>query len=105
MPVAHLTDVVVSRLRTPGTYFDQTTPAFGIRVGKNRKTWIVMRGADRTRTRIGHYPAISLSDARKAAKKLLTESVTQAGRLGRHCRRWKNGDRDRPGLRARCRAP
>jgi integrase len=81
MPVAHLTDVVVSRLRTPGTYFDQTTPAFGIRVGKNRKTWIVMRGVDRTRTRIGHYPAVSLSEARKAAKKLLTEAITKAGRL------------------------
>jgi hypothetical protein len=60
MPVAHLTDVMVSRLRMPGTYFDETTPAFGIRVGKNRKTWIVIRGTERVRTRIGHYPALSL---------------------------------------------
>jgi hypothetical protein len=47
MPVTHLTDVVVSPIKSPGTYFDETTPAFGIRVGKNRKTWIVMRGVER----------------------------------------------------------
>jgi hypothetical protein len=35
---SHLTDIVVQRLQKPGTYFDETTPGFGIRVGKNRKT-------------------------------------------------------------------
>jgi hypothetical protein len=81
MPVAHLTDVMVSRLRTPGTYFDETTPAFGIRVGKNRKTWIVIRGTERMRTRIGHYPALSLADARKEARKLLIEPAAKTGRI------------------------
>ena len=57
MPTAHLTDIVVSRLKAPGTYFDETTPTFGMRVGKNRKTWIVMRGKIRQRIRIGHYPS------------------------------------------------
>jgi integrase len=73
MPVTHLTDIVVSRIKSPGTFFDETTPAFGIRVGKNRKTWIVMRGVQRQRVRVGHYPAMSLADARKEAKKLLAE--------------------------------
>jgi integrase len=73
MPTAHLTDIVVSRLKAPGTYFDETTPAFGIRVGKNRKTWIVMRGAIRQRIRIGHYPGMTLADARKQARILLTQ--------------------------------
>jgi hypothetical protein len=77
MPVTHLTDIVVSRIKEPGTYFDETTPAFGIRVGKNRKTWIVMRGVERQRVRIGHYPTVSLADARKEAKKLLTEAPTK----------------------------
>ena len=81
MPVAHLTDIMVSRLRTPGTYFDEITPAFGIRVGKNRKTWIVIRGAERVRTRIGHYPALSLAEARKEARKLLTQPISKAGRI------------------------
>lgn len=77
MPVTHFTDVVVSRLKTPGSYFDETTPAFGIRVGKNRKTWIIMRGVQRQRVRVGHYPAMSLAAARKEAKKLLTEEPTK----------------------------
>lgn len=71
MPVEHLTDIVVSRLKQPGTYFDKTTPAFAIRVGKNRKTWIVIRGRERSRTRIGHYPDLSLANARKKAMVLL----------------------------------
>ncbi|HEY4920897.1 MAG TPA: Arm DNA-binding domain-containing protein, partial [Xanthobacteraceae bacterium] len=73
MSTLHMTDVVVSRLQQPGTYWDETTPGFGVRVGKNRKTWIVMRGQIRQRVRIGHYPRMSLADARKEAKKLLLE--------------------------------
>jgi Arm DNA-binding domain len=65
------------RFHQPGTYWDKTTPGFGIRVGKNRKTWIIMRGQIRQRMRIGHYPATSLADARKEAKKLLTEAPTR----------------------------
>jgi hypothetical protein len=40
MPRLHLTDVVVQRLKTVGIYYDETTPAFGIRIGKNRKAWV-----------------------------------------------------------------
>jgi hypothetical protein len=76
MSVIHFTDIAVSALRTPGTYYDETTPAFGIRVGKNRKTGFVIRGRERIRTNIGRYPATSLADARKEAKKLLLEQPT-----------------------------
>jgi integrase len=71
MSVVHLTEIVISRLKTPGTYFDVSTPAFGVRVGKNRKSWIVIRGRERIRTRIGTYPAISLAQARRQALVLL----------------------------------
>jgi integrase len=81
MPKLHMTDVVVSRLKLSGTYYDETTPAFGLRVGKNRKTWFVVRGRERLRTNVGQYPAISLADARKEARKLLTEEVTKADRI------------------------
>jgi integrase len=81
MPVAHLTDVVVSRLKTPGTYYDKTTPAFAIRVGKRRKTWFVIRGRERLRTNIGTYPTMSLAEARKEAKRLLTEAPTRNSRM------------------------
>jgi hypothetical protein len=33
MPKLHMTDVVASRLRFCGAYFDKSTPAFGVRVG------------------------------------------------------------------------
>src|SRR3984893_16097649 len=81
MPVTHLTDVVVSRLKTPGTYFDETTPAFAIRVGKNRKTWFVIRGRERERTNIGQYPQMGLADARKEAKQLLTEELAKHSKM------------------------
>src|SRR5258708_30818208 len=81
MPKLHMTDVVVSRLKESGTYFDETTPAFGLRVGKNRKTWFVVRGRERLRTKIGQYPVISLADARKEARKLLTEEPTKVDRI------------------------
>lgn len=61
-----LTDMGVQKLR-PGTYFDSKTPAFGIRVGKNRRTWIATKGTDRKVITLGHYPSLGLSEARKKA--------------------------------------
>jgi len=66
VPKVHLTDVSVQRLK-PGLFFDTKTPAFGIRVGANLKTWLVIRGENRTKVRLGHYPAMSLAEARKRA--------------------------------------
>jgi len=57
------------------------TPAFGLRVGKNRKAWLVVRGRERLRPNIGQYPATSLADARKGARKLLAEEPTKADRI------------------------
>jgi integrase len=71
MPKMHMTDLAVQRLSTPGTYFDASTPAFGLRVGKNRKAWFVIRGKERLRTTVGRYPDMSLADARKKGKALL----------------------------------
>jgi integrase len=65
----------------PGKHFDASTPAFGMRVGKHRRTWIVQRGADRRIIRLGHYPALSLQDARKAAKTLLASSLPTSKRV------------------------
>ena len=66
MPNVNLTDLTVRTLK-PGLYFDKRTPAFGIRVGVNRKTWLVVKGDNRTKVRLGHYPDLSLADARKRA--------------------------------------
>lgn len=61
-----LTDLTVQKLKA-GVYFDTKTPAFGIRVGKRRKTWIITKGRERSVLTIGHYPALSLGDARRKA--------------------------------------
>ena len=75
----HLTDIAVRSLKVSGrntTFWDDTTPGFGIRVGKKKKTWTVMRGANRQRITIGHYgeDGMSLSQARAQAKRLLAET-------------------------------
>ncbi len=47
MPKIAFTDLTIQSL-APGTYFDVKTPGFGIRIGKNRKTWIALkRGQER----------------------------------------------------------
>ena len=72
----HLTDINVRRLRGSErqvTFWDTQLPGFGIRVGKNRKTWTIVRGPKRERVSVGHYPELSLQGARKEAKRLLIE--------------------------------
>jgi len=59
------------RALPPGVFYDQGTPAFGVRVGKHRRTWFVVRGEKRLRTTIGHYPALPLAEARRKALGLL----------------------------------
>jgi hypothetical protein len=81
MSSLHFTDIAVSRLKTPGTYYDDATPAFGIRVGKNRKTWFVVRGKERLRTTIGRYPEKPLAEARKEAKTLLAQPARKNDRV------------------------
>jgi hypothetical protein len=68
VPNLHFTDLAIRSL-PEGLYFDEATPAFGIRVGKTRRTWLVTKGAreSRTKVRIGHYPALSLAEARRKA--------------------------------------
>lgn len=75
MPNLHLTDLAIRALKGSdrnATYWDDTTPGFGIRVGTRTKTWTVMRGRNRERVTIGRYPDLSLADARTEAKRLLS---------------------------------
>ena len=64
--VINLTDLAIRSLK-PGLYLDQKTQAFGIRVGKRRKTWLVLKEPNRTKVKLGHYPVLSLADARRKA--------------------------------------
>lgn len=82
MPKTLLTDVTVRNLQAPArgqqTHWD-TSPGFngfGLRVSQGgTKTWLVMAGPREKRRRftLGRYPAVSLADARTAARKLNAE--------------------------------
>lgn len=69
-----LTDIAVRALKGSDykTYFDDQLPAFGIRVGKRAKTWVIVRGKKRERVKIGRYPDLSVAEARAKAKRLLS---------------------------------
>ena len=73
-----LTDLTIRSL-PPGTYFDTKTAAFGIRIGIHKKTWVATKGRERKIITLGHYPALSLAEARTAPKKaLLAPEVAKA---------------------------
>jgi integrase len=69
----HFNDRVIDGLRDPGTYYDLTTKAFGIRVGKTTKAFFCIKDGGR-RTPLGRYPETSLQDARNKAKRLLLDA-------------------------------
>jgi hypothetical protein len=73
--VPGLTDLTVRTL-SEGLHLDTRLPSFGIRVGKRRKTWIVIKGKNRTKISLGRYPAMSLADARKQAMVELSRSAS-----------------------------
>lgn len=54
-----------------GSYIDTLLPAFCIRVGKRRKTFYTVRRGHVTT--IGHYPSMSLHDARNRARLVLAD--------------------------------
>ncbi len=60
------TDLALSKIAVPGSYWDSSTRAFGLRVGKRSKTFMVVR-SDGTRVKLGRYPATKLRDARRNA--------------------------------------
>src|SRR5271170_2820830 len=70
--VPGLTDLSVRNL-PEGLHLDARLPSFGIRVGKRRRTWIVIKGKNRTKVSLGHYPPMSLADARKRAMEELSK--------------------------------
>ena len=52
-------------------YPDPLVPGLGLRVGKNRSTWLYRyrAGGKKRNDRLGYYPALGLADARTAARK------------------------------------
>lgn len=79
MPKIRFTDRGVAQLSNEGKqvdYWDATNSGFGVRVSqKGRKTWVARyrKGSAYKRMKIGHYPNISLADARNEARKILAK--------------------------------
>ena len=76
----HLTDLVVKALLPPETgqkdYRDDALKGLTVRVSQGgSRVFYVIHGRSRTRTKIGRYPVISLSQARQKAKELLAEKT------------------------------
>ncbi len=68
-----LTDLAVKKL-PEGYHWDTQTRGLGIRVGKNRRTWVCLI-APGNRPAIGVYPVMSLAEARQEARKRLAQKV------------------------------
>ena len=79
MPKLRFTDRGIAQLYNEGKqvdYWDASNSSFGVRVSqKGRKTWVVRYRNKRAykRLKIGHYPNISLADARHEARKVLSK--------------------------------
>lgn len=68
-----LTDLTIKNA-APGFLWDDAVKGFGVRIGKNRKTFVVLVASGR-RHRVGHYPTMSLAEARSEARKMLAEKT------------------------------
>lgn len=68
MPTIALTDLSLRALKSDGAqldYWDSKTPAFGVRIGRVRKSFIAK--VNNRRITLGTYPELSLADARRRA--------------------------------------
>ncbi len=83
-----LTDLAVRKLPLSSdgqiTYWDEITPNFGIRCSTRSKSYVVMLGDKRKRKTLGRYPALSLADARKHAKLLISTHALDPGNTVDH---------------------
>jgi hypothetical protein len=77
MPVITLTDLAIRNLKpTPGkqvTYLDKNLKGFGVRVGAETMTYVLVNGPNRTRTKLGEVGILKLADARLKARSILAE--------------------------------
>jgi hypothetical protein len=74
-----LTEISVRALKgsdTYTTYFDDTLPGFGIRVGKRSRTFIVLRG--KQRQRVFNAAALVLTHYRLGATQLFEDLSSAA---------------------------
>jgi integrase len=77
-----LTDILIKNLKAPKsgqkTHFDEALPGFGVRISQGgSKSFVVMYGLQRRLKTLGRYPALSLADARKEAKRVQADALVE----------------------------
>ncbi|WP_430449468.1 tyrosine-type recombinase/integrase [Rhodophyticola sp.] len=81
-----LTDIAVRKLALPSsgqqTYWDATTPGFGVRCSTRSKSYVVMYGPKRRLKTLGRHPELGLADARKRAKLQLVQHQSRSDDIG-----------------------
>lgn len=81
-----LTDLAIRKLplseKGQLTHWDQATPGFDVRCSTRSKSFVVMYGEKRRLRAIGRYPDLSLSEARRAARRLLATADDRADSSG-----------------------
>ena len=92
MPRVRLTDIAISKLpqsKAQITYWDEGLPAFGVRVGARRKTFIVVMNGGR-RIKLGNYPVDERSRTRggKRTCGLETGVVMRPGWMQSRLGKW-----------------
>ncbi|MEM0911385.1 MAG: Arm DNA-binding domain-containing protein, partial [Pseudomonadota bacterium] len=70
----NLTDTMLRSAEPGKVLWDNALKGFGVRVGKTRKTFIVLIESGRRKS-IGHYPDMTLAEARREAKRTLAEKT------------------------------
>jgi hypothetical protein len=75
LPKLKLTDLAINSLAPGKTHWDLLLPAFGVRVGKHRKTFIIVTSKG-NRIKLGTYPALTLQQARDQARKIISKAQT-----------------------------
>lgn len=81
-----LTDLAIRKLplseKGQLTHWDLATPGFGVRCSTRSKSFVVMYGEKRRLRTIGRYPELSLSEARRAARRFLATADDRADASG-----------------------
>lgn len=78
-PMPNLTDASIKATTGPAMLWDASLKGFGVRIGKEAKTFIVLIDNKGRRQKLGRYPTLTLSQARNEAKRILAEK--QLGRI------------------------
>ncbi len=77
MPVITLTDLAIRHLKPEAgrqvTYLDKTLKGFGVRVGAETMTYVLIYGPNRTRVKLGEVGVLKLTEARTKARTILAE--------------------------------